>query len=204
MGKVTDKFGKELQKHILEYMKSEGPGGKRVISAFLEEFEKLSERSPQDDPTNIKNHLTFLVKHIKETWDESLQISEDGNIRIGICKDEILGFTEDKEKLKHNPAPTVWIVYLIRGIGGRFAFVNPEMYYKKKKETMPSQYFGGFLISKYAWDREGWGVLGDFSKFEHPACGASSVPFFKNVRERVNFQELIGEAIADFQAARGE
>ena len=98
----------------------------------------------------------------------------------------------------------MWVVFLIRGIAGRYAFVNPEMYAKKKKEPMPSQYFGGFLISKGAWEREKWGVLGPFAQFEHPACGASPVPFGKNVMQRIDMEGLVHEAIQDYQQYRGE
>ena len=84
------KLSDEIKEHILNYMRSEGPGGKKVINAFLEEFEQLATRSPRDDPTNLKNHLPFLVKHMKQTWDESLTITNDGSIEFGICTDETL------------------------------------------------------------------------------------------------------------------
>ena len=196
----TDKLSKDIREHILEYMKSDGTGGKRVIGAFLEEFEELSERSPRDDPTNLKNHLSFLVQHMKQTWDESLSLSEDGEIQVGICTDETLGFSGDMSKLKHHPPPTIWVVFLIRGIAGRYAFVNNEMYQKKKHEPMPGQYFGGFLISKRAWEKEGWYVLGPFEQYEHPASGAPPVPFGENVMKRIDMQKLVGDAIKDYQS----
>lgn len=181
---------------IYNYLKSDGPGGMRIIAAFMDEFEKLSERSPQDDPTNLKNHMKFILKHIKSTWDESLSIDADGSINIGVCDDETLGFVEDKEKLKHSPSPIVWTVYLIRGIGGRFAFVNPRTYMKKHKKPMPPQYAGGFLISKWSWEREGWDkVVGPFEAYEHPASGAPPVPFFKNIRRSVDMEAIVAEAI---------
>jgi hypothetical protein len=200
----ANELSDEIKDHILNYMRSEGPGGKQVIGAFLEEFEELSNRSPRDDPTNLRNHLPFLVKHMKQTWDDSLTMTEDGEIQIGLCTDETLGFTEDVSKLRHKPVPTVWVVFLIRGIAGRYAFVNPSMYQQKKNEPMPGQYFGGFLISKKSWDREGWGVLGSFDKYEHPASGASSIPFGKNAMRRVNMEDLIHEAILDYKSQRGE
>lgn len=200
---ATRNVSEGLRESIKDYLKSDGPGGKQVIASFLEEFEKLSERSPKDDPTNISNHIEFLVSHIKRTWDESLQITDSGNIEIGVCTDETLGFKEDKSKLAHNPSPVAWVVYLIRGIGGRYAFINPDTYFKKKGEPMPAIYRGGFLISKRAWDREGWDIVGPFSSFEHPASGASPVPFFKNVMERVDMHSIINEAIEEYKAERG-
>jgi hypothetical protein len=199
----VDKISDELRESIRDYMKSDGPGGKQIIASFMEEFEKLSERSPQDDPTNIKNHMDFVVSHIKQTWDESLKVTEDGNIEVGICTDETLGFKEDNMKLKHNPSPILWAVYLIRGIGGQYAFVNPETYFKKKGEPMPPVYYGGFLISKGAWEREGWNVVGPFSKYKHPASGATPIPFGKNAMDRVDIESIVGEAIANYKAERG-
>jgi hypothetical protein len=190
---------KDIRESIYDYMRSDGPGGMRVINAFLDEFEKLSERSPQDDPTNIKNHIPFIVKHLKDTWDESLTIDRDGNVSIGLCKDEVLGFEEDKEKLKHNPSPVVWTVYLIRGIGGRYAFINPQLYARKYGESMPSEYFGGFLISKWAWDIEGWDEVGSFEQYEHPASGAAPIPFFRNVIKNIDMQSIIADAIEEAQ-----
>lgn len=197
------KISEELREAIREYMKSDGPGGIRIMSSFLEEFEKLSERSPRDDPTNLANHMDFIVAHMKQTWDESLRITDDGNIEIGVCTDETLGFKEDRTKLLHHPSPVAWAVYLIRGIGGKYAFVNPDTYFKKKGEPMPAIYSGGFLISQEAWEREGWNVVGPFSQYKHPASGASPIPFFKNVMERIDMQAIVGEAIENYKSERG-
>jgi len=189
---ITD----DLKKSIFEYMRSDGPGGMRIINAFLDEFKELSDRSPQDDPTNLKNHMPFIVKHLKETWDSSLNIADDGTISIGVCKDEVLGIEEDREKLKHNPTPIVWTVYLIRGIGGRYAFVNPQTYFLKHGSPMPPQYFGGFLINRGDWEREGWSeAVGSFEQYEHPASGASPIPFYKNILSRIDLRSIIAEAI---------
>jgi hypothetical protein len=204
MSQQAETLSREIREHIFNYLKSDGPGGKHVIGAFLEEFELLADRSPKDDPTNLKNYLSFLVQHMKQTWDESLSISEDGEIEVGICTDETLGFSGDMSKLKHNPPPTIWVVFLIRGIAGRYAFVNPATYYLKKGQPMPAQYFGGFLISKRAWDREGWGVVGSFEQFEHPASGATPIPFGENVIKRIDMQKLVGDAIKDYQTSRSD
>jgi hypothetical protein len=193
----------ELRESIKNYLRSDGPGGKRIIASFLEEFEKLADRSPKDDPTNLKNHMGFIVSHMKQTWDESLQITDSGNIEIGVCTDETLGFKEDRTKLLHNPSPVAWAVYLIRGIGGRYAFVNPTMYFEKKGEPMPAVYHNGFLISEKAWKREGWNRIGNFSSYEHPASGASPIPFFRNVMERIDLESIVGEAIESYKVERG-
>lgn len=197
MKEETRRVSKKITQNIYKYLSSEGPGGKQVIGAFMEEFTKLSERSPQDDPTNLKNHMKFILNHIKTTWDESLKIDDAGNISIGVCDDETLGFKEDRMKLKHNPSPIVWTVYLIRGIGGRYAFVNPATYLKHHQHPMPPQYFGGFLISKRAWIREGWDKsVGPFEGYEHPASGAASIPFFRNVMRNIDMESIVAEAIA--------
>lgn len=194
------KISNEIRERLLEHLRSEGPGGKRIISAFMDEFEKLSERSPKDDPTNLKNHMKFILAHIKSTWDESLKIDDEGNISIGICDDETLGFKVDRAKLKHRPSPVVWTVYLIRGIGGRYAFVNPETYFKKHQHPMPAQYAGGFLISKRAWINEGWDrVVGPFEAYEHPASGAAPVPFFENIKRSIDFAAIVSEALDEIQ-----
>ena len=199
----ASKISDELKNEIYNYMRSDGPGGKQIIGAFMEEFEKLAERSPKDDPTNLLNHMGFIVRHIKETWDESLRITDDGSIEVGVCTDETLGFKENNVRLKHDPSPVMWAVYLIRGIGGRYAFVNPSMYLTKKGEVMPLVYHGGFLISKRAWEREGWDILGTFSRYEHPSSGASPIPFFKNVMERVDMKAIVGEAVDKYKFERG-
>lgn len=199
MGQEVTKFSDQLRQAILSYMGSDQPGGKQVIGAFLEEFEDLSDRSPQDDPTNIKNHLGFIVKHLKETWDESLRLTEDGSLEVGLCKDEVLGYTEDRTKLLHTPVPVAWLVYLIRGIGGRYAFVGPDIYFAKKGEPMPAVYNGGFLISESAWEREGWYTVGSFEQYEHPASGASPIPFFRDAMEKVDIQSIVSEAINKYE-----
>lgn len=196
---VINEFSEDLKEAILDYMRSDNSGGKQVIGAFLEEFEKLSARSPANDPTNIQKHLPFIVGHLKKTWDESLSLSEDGNLEVGLGKDEVLGFTEDRSKLAHSPTPVAWVVYLIRGIGGRYAFVSPEMYQKKMGHPMPAEYHGGFLISRGAWEREGWYNLGSFESFEHPASGASPIPFAQNAIENANIQQVVSEAIQNFK-----
>lgn len=186
----------ELQERILDYLQSSSPGGQKVIDTFMAEFEKLAERSPRDDPTNLRNHMDELRGHLEQTWDESIGFDEDGNLDIGIGKDEYLGFKEDKARLKHSPDPMLWVVYLIRGIAGQYAFVNPTTYLKKKGKPMPAQYHGGFLISKWSWELEGWDrVVGPFEQYEHPASGAPPYPFFKNVIRNVDMQSLIDEAI---------
>jgi hypothetical protein len=195
-------FSKELKDAILDYMRSDNSGGKQVIGAFLEEFEKLSERSPANDPTNISKHIPFIVGHLKNTWDESLNLTDDGILEVGLGKDEVLGFTEDRSKLAHTPVPVAWVVYLIRGIGGRYAFVSPEMYMKKHGESMPAEYHGGFLISKGAWEREGWYNIGPFESFEHPASGASPIPFAQNAIENADIQNIVSEAIDKFREER--
>jgi hypothetical protein len=195
-----EKISKHLKQKIYDYMKSEGPGGMRVINAFMDEFLELSKRSPQDDPTNIKNHMAFLLRHIKNTWDESIEITDDGTIRIGICDDETLGFDVERSQLKHKPTPVVWTVYLIRGIGGRYAFVNPRTYFMKHGAPMPPQYSGGFLISKGMWNKEGWEqVVGPFELFEHPSSGAPPIPFFRNVLERIDINSIVNEALEEAQ-----
>lgn len=196
MKKITP----DVLKSLKDYLSSEGPGGKKIIGAFMEQFEQLSERSPKDDPTNLKNHMRFLLSHIKKTWDESLSIGSDGTINIGVCSDETLGFDVNRAKLKHNPSPVVWTVYLIRGIGGRYAFVNPDTYFKKHGHPMPPQYFGGFLISKRAWKREGWDkAVGSFESYEHPASGASPIPLFQNVIRNIDIQGLISEVLGEME-----
>ena len=195
---IVDEASKDVINGIYNYLKSDGPGGKQVIAAFMDEFEDLSDRSPRDDPTNLKNHMKFILRHIKKTWDESLSIDSNGNIRIGVCDDETLGFKINRKKLLHNPSPVVWTVYLIRGIGGRYAFVNPQTYLKKKGVPMPPQYAGGFLISKGAWEREGWDrKVGPFEAYEHPASGAPPVPFFKNIKRSIDLEAIVGEAIKE-------
>lgn len=190
----------EIRERLLDYMRSDGPGGEQVIAAFMDEFAKLSERSPQDDPTNLKNHMKFILNHVKTTWDESLNIDSEGNISIGICDDETLGFQMDKAKLKHNPSPVVWVVYLIRGIGGRYAFVNRDTYFKKHHHPMPPQYAGGFLISKRAWIREGWDKkIGTFESYEHPASGAPPVPFFDNIKRNIDLAGIVAEVLNDME-----
>ena len=192
----SKKIADEIPDLILEYLKSYSPGGQKVIDAFMDEFDKLSARSPADDPTNLKNHMSFLEKHVKDTWDNSLSLTKDREINAGICEDEVIGFKEDKTKLKHKPTPVMWVVYLIRGIAGPYAFVNPDMYFKKKGEPMPPQYHDGFLISKWHWENEGWGrVLGDFNKYKHPASGAAPIPFFKNVLKKIDMQSIISKAL---------
>jgi hypothetical protein len=198
MKELIKQFDQKIKDKLLEYMRSDGPGGKKVILAFMDEFEKLSDRSPADDPTNLKNHMNFILSHVKKTWDNSLQIDDDGNVSIGVCDDETLGFKIDRSKLKHHPSPIVWTVYLIRGIGGRYAFVNPETYFKKHGHPMPSRYYGGFLISKRAWMKEGWDkVVGSFEAYEHPASGAPPIPFFKNVMRNIDINSIISEVIDD-------
>jgi hypothetical protein len=201
MRELAESVAKNTVDKLKDYLSSEGPGGKQVIGAFIEEFEKLSERSPADDPTNIKNHMSFVLNHVKETWDESLSITEQGELSIGICKDEIIGFDIDRAKLKHNPSPVVWTVFLIRGIAGRYAFVNPDTYFKKKGAPMPPQYAGGFLISKRAWIREGWDkAVGPFEAYEHPASGAPPIPFFDNVIRKIDLESLVSSVLASIEA----
>lgn len=189
---------KSIPNIILEYLKSDSPGGQEVIQAFMDEFEALSFRSPKDDPTNIKFHLDFIKEHITRTWDNSLTLDSDGNISIGVGAQDILGFRENKAKLRHNPTEVMWVVYLIRGIAGRYAFVNPAMYQQKKGKPMPAKYYGGFLIGEWLWELEGWGrVLGPFSGYEHPASGAAPIPFFENVMKRVNISSIMDRAIKE-------
>jgi len=192
---ITD----DLRNHILNYLKSEGAGGKKIVAAFMSEFENLAYRSPPDDPTNIINHMDFLENHIKNTLDSSIHIDENGNINLGICTDTLLGFKEDKSSLKHHPQPLKWVVYLIRGIAGEYAFVNNNTYFLKYSKPMPAQYNGGFLVGKWLWDREGWNIVGDFARFRHPASKASPIPFFKNVLEKINLHSLMDEAKGSFR-----
>jgi len=193
-----DKISSKLKDKIFEHLKSTGRGGEKVIDAFMAEFKELEDRSPRDDPTNLRNHRDFLLKHIKETWDSSLSVDGEGNIKIGICSDDVLGFDVDEAKLKHRPSPVVWTVYLIRGIGGRYAFVNPQTYFNRFGKPMPAQYAGGFLISRAAWDNEAWDAyVGPFESYEHPSSGASPIPFFRNVLSRVDMRSIVDEAIED-------
>lgn len=196
---IAEEFTKEVIEKLYNHLKSDGPGGAKIISIFMDEFEKLSNRSPRDDPTNLKNHMAFILKHIKSTWDDSLKINSDGSIEIGVCTDETLGFKEDRSKLKHSPVPVLWVVYLIRGIGGRYAFVNEETYRRKKNKPMPAMYAGGFLISKHAWQKEGWYNVGPFEAYEHPASGAGPVPFFKNVLRQIDINSIISEIKDELQ-----
>jgi hypothetical protein len=201
MREIAESVGKDAIKRLRDYLSSDGPGGKQVIGAFMEEFEKLSERSPADDPTNLKNHMKFILSHVKETWDASLSVTDTGEISIGVCKDEILGFDVDRNKLRHSPSPVVWTVFLIRGIAGRYAFVNPETYFKKKGAPMPVQYAGGFLISKRAWISEGWDkAVGSFEAYEHPASGAPPIPFFDNVIRKIDLEAMVNSVLSDIEA----
>lgn len=198
--------GKKVTSDIIaglySYLRSDGPGGMQVIGAFMEEFRELAKRSPRDDPTNLKNHEKFILRHIKDTWDASIHIDDEGNISIGVCDDETLGFVENKDKLKHKPSPIVWTVYLIRGIAGRYAFVNPQTYFKKHNKPMPSKYAGGFLIGKWSWDLEGWDKkVGPFEAYEHPASGAPPIPFFKNVMRRIDMEEIVAQALEETRSA---
>lgn len=195
---IAQTLSETVKEKIFDYMKSDGPGGQEVISAFMSEFEKLSRRAPSDDPTNIKNHLSFILSHIKKTWDESLEIADDGTINIGICTDDVLGFDVDYTKLRHQPSPVVWTVFLIRGIGGRYAFVNEQTYFLKHGKPMPPVYHGGFLISRGKWKSEGWeDFVGPFEMFEHPSSGAPPIPFLRNVVSKIDIRSIINEAISE-------
>jgi hypothetical protein len=192
---------KRISEKVLEgiryYMSSEGPGGQQILDAFMQEFEALGDRSPANDPTNIRNHLAFLRSHITATWDDSIMEADiqNGQFVLGVGTDEILGFTEDRSKLKHHPVPTAWVVYLIRGVAGRYAFVGNELYQRMWGRQMPGEYAGGFLITKSAWRREQWDRVGSFEQYEHPACGAPPIPFFENVLARVDMKSLLDDAI---------
>ena len=183
---------RDLLGQLREFFSSSGEGGKKIINAFMKEFYKLSERSPEDDPTNLKNYMGVIRSHIERTLDESLEVTDDGQVKLGIGTDSFLGFDEKNWKLKHRPVPVVWVVYLIRGIAGPYAFVGEGTYFKKFGRSMPTRYAGGFLISRAAWRREGWDqAVGPFEQFRHPASGAPPVPFFRNVLANINFQELM-------------
>lgn len=187
-----------IKDKIFDHLSSDGPGGAKIIDAFMEEFEELEDRAPKDDPTNLSNHREFLRNHIMKTWDSSLSVDDNGNVSIGICSDDVLGFDVDSSKLKHKPSPVVWTVYLIRGIGGRYAFVSPETYFKRFGKPMPPQYAGGFLISSNVWQNENWDdYVGSFESYEHPSSGASPIPFFRNVISRIDIDSIINEAIED-------
>lgn len=192
------KIPDEIRNSLFEYLKSDGPGGQKVIEAFMTEFQELEYRSPQNDPTNLKFHRDFIRQHVTSTWDESLRIDEAGNISIGVCNDEVLGFSGPKDRLKHRPTPIVWTVYLIRGIAGRYAFVGESEYIKRHGVPMPPQYAGGFLINSYDWHNESWDeYVGPFEQYEHPSSGASPIPFFRNVINRIDMRNIIDEAIKD-------
>lgn len=185
----------KARQSIVDYLKSDGPGGQEIMEAFMHQFKELGERSPFNDPTNILNHLDFVKNHIKQTWDESLFVDQEGNISIGVCTDDVLGFNIDREKLKHDPSPVVWTVFLIRGIGGRYAFVSTDLYFRKYGFPMPAEYAGGFLISKGEWENGGWDEVGPFELYEHPASGAPSIPFLRNVMNDVNMGSILRRAL---------
>ena len=197
MKPAIERINHSILKSIRSYMSSNGPGGQQIIDAFMAEFEALGDRSPANDPTNIRNHLDFLRAHITTTWDESIANTnlEDGQFSLGIGTDEVLGFAGDRSKLKHHPQPVAWVVYLIRGVAGRYAFVGNGLYQRMWGRAMPPEYAGGFLISKSAWKREQWDRVGSFEQYEHPACGASPIPFFENVLARINMQAILDDAI---------
>lgn len=201
MNPEVKQVSEDLKQKIYDHLKSDGPGGMQIIGAFMDEFLELSKRSPQNDPTNLRNHMSFLLGHIKKTWDDSLEIADDGTISIGIGDDETLGFDVDRSRLKHRPSPVVWTVYLIRGIGGRYAFVSPRTYFLKHGAPMPSHYAGGFLISRGSWNREGWEQsVGPFELFEHPASGASPIPFFRNVINRIDINSIVQDALDEAES----
>jgi hypothetical protein len=170
---MTNPVSNDIKESLKEFFSSSGYGGQKIIEAFMEEFEQLSFRSPPDDPTNLKNYMDVIKAHIINTLDSSLDITDDNNIHIGIGNDAFLGFEENRTKLKHSPSPVVWVVYLIRGIAGPYAFVNDSMYREKFGYPMPEKYAGGFLIRRDSWNREGWSaVFGSFEQFKHPSIQA--------------------------------
>ena len=196
MNPAAKEFSDKVVQALYQYMHSEGPGGSTVLSAFMAEFAKLSSRSPADDPTNVKNHLPFIKSHITDTWNESLVVTEDGTISVGIGKDDVFGFDNDKSKLKHHPVPVAWLVYLIRGIAGRYAFISPETYQRMHKHAMPPQYYGGFMINEKTFIAEGWDIeVGSFDQYVHPASGAPPIPFFHNVLGTIDMRHLVDQAI---------
>lgn len=203
MSSLRDQISDEIVDELYDYLRSDGPGGKQVINAFLEEFDKLADRSPPDDPTNLKYHKRFLTKHVKETWDNSLRIESDGSISIGVGKDDVLGFDLNRDELRHKPKDVVWTVFLIRGIAGRYAFVGEQEYLKRYNAPMPSEYARGFLITEGAWERERWDeFVGPFSAHEHPASGAGPIPFFKNVIEKVDVESMVSKVLDSMEAEK--
>jgi hypothetical protein len=185
----------KVKESVFDYLHVDAPGGQQIVAAVMGEFKKLTSRSPKKDPTNLEKHMDFLENHVKKTYSESLDIDDTGNIKIGICSDSVLGFKENRNALRKIPTPVLWVVYLIRGIAGEYAFIDPDLYLRKKGNPMPAVEGGGFLISREQWDKEGWSSVATFAEHRHPASNSPPVPFFRNALRKADIHGIVAEAL---------
>lgn len=165
-----------------------------LIDLIMIGFDTLGERMRPlpEDPTNPENWRDDFYNRLHEDAYETISFNYSGDkavFSVKIGDKEFLGYDQESDK---GNTPLIWLVYYLEGLAGEWGFVSSEM------AGRPVGRFGeGFMISREAYDAEGWQAKTGktFEEIRHPFSEYSPLDIFREAVEEFRLTPFIKKAV---------
>ncbi len=195
--KIIEKKQKLIHANIVTVLKRDAiPHLITRIMVGYDNLSALADTGP-DDPTNPANwRMTFLVKLEQEF--ERTFIVTNNRISVKLGEKSFLGYTASEETDTEDSEPLHWLVYYLEGLVGDWGFITPETYKKlTRREYKPGwgRFGEGYMISREAYEMNGWQNKIPFAEIRHPFSGFSPVDIFAEALREFNLSPFITKAI---------
>lgn len=172
--------------------------GPSLISKVMERFNlNLIGKVSTDDPSAPEHFQNEFMSMLEEQITNGITVTSNG-VHISFGNVDELGYNGTVE------TPLQTMVFIIEGILGEYAFINPATYSSVRNNTDVSfgRWGGGFLISRETFVKEGWGKTLSWSKVRWGFSNTGPINVFDInsdfISETIN--ETINSTIKEFAA----
>jgi hypothetical protein len=178
-----------------------------LIDLIMDGYDRLSDRMSvmPEDPTHPGNWRTEFKNKLHEELERNLIVSDKGLI-VRLGEKEFLGYTENGELGDPTDStPLVWMVYYIEGLLGEWAFISADVYERfrgKPLDATAGRFGQGFMISRRAFDEEGWNSVTTFDEVRHPFSGTSPLDIFTEALNEFKMRPFVEKAIKAAEEGR--
>lgn len=172
-----------------------------LIDRIMVGFDSLADRAEMlpEDPTNPANWREEFRLKLNEDVYDTISVNQ-GVINFQLGEKSYLGY--DPSGQRNNPndsSPLQWMVYYIEGLAGDWGFITPEIYEMHRGQDSFSETWGrfgkGFMISREAFESEGWGQVTTFDQIRHPFSGYAPVDIFTEALREFQLKPFVERAL---------
>lgn len=170
-----------------------------LVNLIMKGYDNLSaiaETGP-DDPTSPANWRAEFLAKLEEDIEQTFTFT--GNrILVQMGDKDFLGYDPSGEIDPDDTEPLHWLVFFLEGLIGDWAFITPETYERLRGTSYKptwGRFNDGFMLSRQAFESEGWDRLVNFEEVRHSFSGFSPVDIFSEAFREFQLRPFIELAV---------